>query len=545
MVSELRSQKQERTALGRTLRAQGKTWVEIADVFRARYRVNARIALRWAHGWSQGQAAGEWNERWPDDLKTNKHFSYWELWPASTGHAPPLDVLNRLAELYHCRLADLLADQADYRHQDSAHLAVPAPSPQPVLSGDVVSASPTEILFLDLLSGDRPPPAPVAPLGSATALTGQLAEATLEEVTSHVLAWAQHMNPNIDRRALLGKLSAAFTVVAAAPFLDAVDADERSWVSARLERPGGSFDEPTLRYCEQAVSGLRRQGDVLGARLTLQAALAHRQVARHLAASAPASQKPRALSVYAELTQLVGWLCFNAGEYRSAQYYYDEARASAHEAQNVELVTYILCTMSHLATWQGRPRVGIDHAVAAQVWAGQAGNPRAVAYAADVSARAFAADRQTTPCAQALDAELAALHACETGALEPSWWYFFDESFYWSTKSECALHLRNPDAALEAIDQAMQRFDLSNVHNLTFVTLERAEAYVQQSNVAAASRAVGEAAVLASVNTSKRIDTRITGLRAALAPHQRSKPVRELDEVLATYRRSTSGNART
>jgi hypothetical protein len=46
--------------------------------------------------------------------------------------------------------------------------------------------------------------------------------------------------------------------------------------------------------------------------------------------------------------------------------------SAAHDAQNVELVAYILCTMSHLATWQGKPRVGIDHAVAAAVWAEQA-----------------------------------------------------------------------------------------------------------------------------------------------------------------------------
>jgi len=44
-------------------------------------------------GWSQSQVAEEWNRRWPDDLKTFKNFSYWELWPARTGHAPSLDVL--------------------------------------------------------------------------------------------------------------------------------------------------------------------------------------------------------------------------------------------------------------------------------------------------------------------------------------------------------------------------------------------------------------------------------------------------------------------
>ncbi|MGH4019873.1 MAG: hypothetical protein ACRDT0_14410, partial [Pseudonocardiaceae bacterium] len=87
-MTQLRSQKQERNQLRCALRAAGKSWVEVAEVLRQRYRVNARVAFRYAHGWSQRQAAEEWNKRWPDELKTFKNFSYWELWPSSTGHAP-------------------------------------------------------------------------------------------------------------------------------------------------------------------------------------------------------------------------------------------------------------------------------------------------------------------------------------------------------------------------------------------------------------------------------------------------------------------------
>lgn len=120
-MSQWRSQKQERGDLARVLRAEGKTWVEIAERFRLRYRVNSRVALRWAHGWSQQQAANKWNERWPDDRKTFKNFSYWEVWPSNTGYAPSLDVLNRLAQLYECSVSDVVVDLPDYRHRDKAH----------------------------------------------------------------------------------------------------------------------------------------------------------------------------------------------------------------------------------------------------------------------------------------------------------------------------------------------------------------------------------------------------------------------------------------
>ena len=48
-MGQLRSQKQEREQLVRSLRASGKPWVEVAEGLRQHYRVNARVALRYAH----------------------------------------------------------------------------------------------------------------------------------------------------------------------------------------------------------------------------------------------------------------------------------------------------------------------------------------------------------------------------------------------------------------------------------------------------------------------------------------------------------------
>ncbi|MGH8964212.1 MAG: hypothetical protein ACRDXB_02620, partial [Actinomycetes bacterium] len=141
-MGEPRSHKQQREQLVRALRAQGKSWVEIAEALRQRYRFNARVALRYAHGWSQRRAADEWNQRWPDELKTFKVFSYWEQWPSSTGHVPTFDNLSKLAELYECAVTDLLVDLPDFRHRDTTSstqttaLTIPKPDAKLVAPND-------------------------------------------------------------------------------------------------------------------------------------------------------------------------------------------------------------------------------------------------------------------------------------------------------------------------------------------------------------------------------------------------------------------------
>jgi len=107
------------------------------------------------------------------------------------------------------------------------------------------------------------------------------------------------------------------------------------------------------------------------------------------------------------------------------------------------------------------------------------------------------------------------------------------------------LRLRDPERALETVSKSLAAVDPSNVHNYAFTLLFQGEAFLQKGSIAEAGQALGVVVMLATPNKSHRIDQRITELRVALTPWQRSKPVRELDELLMTYARSPRGNRST
>ncbi len=173
-VTSRGGRRQEQRELARSLRAQGRSWSQIAAALRDRYGLGARLAMRLAHDWSQADAAAAWNARWPDDPKSFKNISYWETWPSPTGHAPSLSVLDRLAQVYECGVTDLVAGWGEY-------------------------GEPTEPGV-----GTEP-----------ETLAWQVQHLGLPELTRSVADWAGRL-PAPQRRALLLKLSTTAAVAAAA-----------------------------------------------------------------------------------------------------------------------------------------------------------------------------------------------------------------------------------------------------------------------------------------------------------------------------------------
>ncbi|HEX3816278.1 MAG TPA: hypothetical protein VHX59_25845 [Mycobacteriales bacterium] len=212
--------RQEQTQRALELRSRHETWTAIATEFAERYGVNVRVAFRLAHGWSQGNAADEWNKRWPAEPKTFKSFSYWELWPASTGHAPSLDVLARLAELYECRVADLLVDCPDFRHNDAAHQARAELTALPDIMSDSERNEPGNETATHEANPASAAMAPVEKALRETSseallrLAAHLDNLGIDRMSQTAGLWTASLDPG-HRRGLLLRLSAALSLAAA------------------------------------------------------------------------------------------------------------------------------------------------------------------------------------------------------------------------------------------------------------------------------------------------------------------------------------------
>lgn len=517
MNARHRSRRSEQADLCDQLRATGATFGHIAQLFKARYKVNARVAYRMAHGLTQQEVAERWNALWPSNDGerpiTHKHISYWEAWPAATGRAPSADALNRLARIYQCDASSLL-DGQDHTHLDVNASAVDESSHRDgmvSLRSESITHLGGFIVDHGLLSADQP---------------------SYHRLVEELIEWACKMR----RRDVLQLLSWASAAAAAAPVLQHLDADDRERTALALKVPR-RVDSVVVGHIDAVLWRCMRQDDALGPQAVLDTALAQRQLVQSLLLDTTALVRDQLLSLYANLSRFAGWLSFDLNNYDAASTYYESARQAAHEAHNTELGAFVLCNMSHLATWRGQPRIGIDHAVAAQSWAGQTEDTRLQAYAADVAARAYCADGNETAAFKALDVAQRSLAHVAPAGQSASHAYFYDEALLTSIKSDCCRRFGHVDEASRLAETAMRQIDPSYVRNRAFATLDLAMCHVsgQRPDVDAARSTLRDAGLLAAHNRSVRLVGRVHSCWRRLEPWHADPSTRALGDELAAY----------
>lgn len=549
------SAKAERDQLRERMHGYGCTIPQIAAEMARRFNLRPRVAWRHALGWPQWKVAQRYNVLHPGARLSDHRVSEFEVWPHG-GCPPSLRYLARLAVTFGhgCTPAQLVdADDLEQltpadRCLLTAAQPLPAEAPGTRAAGHrstkaivpaVGHATSALILPTEAAMGAvvLPLPGELAPLLMSclellTAADG--AELTTpgghdqayHRLVQFFTSWAHTMKK---RRDVLRTLGWAATAASVGYF---PDPDERARLAAVLSK-ARRIDTHTIEHFQIVLRCCARQDDALGPRGVLDTVLAQRSLLRSLLPDCPAALRPRLLSTLGNASRMAGWLCFDVNDFPSAGYFYEDARAQAHEADNVELGAHVLRNMSHLAIWQDRPRTGIDHAVAANQWAQRTGDRRLQAYCADGAAVAYACDGQRSRCLTALDAARVAVG--RIGEQPPGFLYSYDEATHIMHRGLCHLKLGDAHLATDCAQQSLTTLDKSKTRNVAMTIMDLSSASVQAGEIDEAARLLGDAGEIAASNSSTRLVGMVKQTRAALQPWQDSSAVRELDDRLAAY----------
>ncbi|MGH3912035.1 MAG: hypothetical protein ACRDTC_01285 [Pseudonocardiaceae bacterium] len=286
-------------------------------------------------------------------------------------------------------------------------------------------------------------------LRSLETLTSSLTTPQERARAYHQLAQLlRHWAHTMDRRNTLRFL---YRVAIAASAAATLDGDGYERVASVLSG-SNQVDIQIIRNFEAILQNCKQQDDVLGPRGVLDTALIQLDLLHSLRPDCPVEIQPQLLSTLSNASNTAGWLFFNLNDVTSAAGHYEDARVLAHEAGNIELSADALGYMSCLAVSQGKPFIGIDHAVAAQHYAGRSDDMRLRALCADDAARAYAADGQRDACLVALDTAAAALG--RIGDQTPGYIRYIEE-VHLSKGAECHLKLGDAPQAIGYGQQAL------------------------------------------------------------------------------------------
>ncbi|MEZ0077298.1 hypothetical protein [Planotetraspora sp. GP83] len=551
MPQKSRSLKQQMDVLTAELRGRGFSWREIAADYQVRFKLNPLRAFREAHRYTQAKVVRLWNARWPEDTLSERKLGAWEAWPSITGNEPPLAGLERLAHIYQCRAGDLVGGD-DHGHADqhgsTQHTPVSGADRQPAGRR---SLSPSDVAsFLDGLPTD------LAAAGVADAhdlrapATARLREQEFGYLVSALTQWADVMK----RRDLLGVIAAAAAAAHASPLLAHLGEEELQRLALTAKAPS-RVDATAVDHVAAILRHVIRQEDILGPQAVMETVLAQQGlVQRLLPATANEGLRQRLMTLFADTSRFMGWLLFNSGDFAGADYYYGQALRAAHEADDDLMSSYVLAQRSHLATWTGDPRQGVEHALGALVWAQRGGSNILVAYAQDVGARAYAGvlrreraraqGKDYVRCRTAMTAARAGLAASGPDDPGRALAYFFEPNMLTLTSALCQLDMGEPDQAIADARAAMAAMGGQFPRNRAFGHLYLSRAYTQKREIAEACAELVQVARLTGRNRSQRVVTVVTGARQALSPWNRTGAVVALDEQLRSYGLGT-GRSRT
>jgi tetratricopeptide (TPR) repeat protein len=266
------------------------------------------------------------------------------------------------------------------------------------------------------------------------------------------------------------------------------------------------------------IAGLRRLDDGPGGAFALQKTDgAFALVTELLSRGSYDTDTGRRLYVAAaELAQLAGFMCFDAGDHPRAQRYYLTALHAAHTASDVQLGAYVLDCMAFQSAWCHRPQEALSLLDSAQRGAVGKVRPRVMAALVAYEARAHAVAGDSRNCSAALN-RAESFFDRGRGDGDPSWIYWMDEAIVATGTGQCFAQLGQYRQAEHHLRRGIGLYDESCIRDKAVYLPSLAEVQRAQRDLDGACATARQAMELVPrVNTARATDA-VRGLRDRLA----------------------------
>ncbi|MCP3803778.1 hypothetical protein NLX83_31360 [Allokutzneria sp. A3M-2-11 16] len=513
----------------RELREKGFSWAQIVDVLAFDIPSSPLRLYRLAHNRSAAHVVDEFNRLDPAataTLRVQRLYDY-EMWPDG-GRRPSVWVLPVLARMYCAAARDLVTDAtyASYSAEDQArvdaadygHLDQHRPRPAPLPPAP--TESPERRLTDDLVL-----PTPAQPNG-----LDQLLVPTRDE-SFELFRAVTRTEPDPGRQETLFRLAQVFGGVSGLPVVRRLRPEERERLANATFSPHRP-DATTIEIFKNVTGMCRHLDDSKGPEPVLKAVLRYRSVVGEMLGTVSRSGLERDLvQVYAELSQLAGWLLYDVGRYPAADRYFREGLAAAQEIKDIRTITFIHCCLAHMAIFREQIPKALDHVFAARGWAAQSGSALLATYTEQIAAWGYSTDGQEVATSRALN-RMESLLPDRLADDDPEYLYFVDRGFTVGFQAGSWVRLNQSKRALQASESALELTAPDLVRNRGFRLIDRAKALVLQKEIPEAVRVLEEIAEIAAGHSSVRVGEWMFDVRRSLQPWAHSPDVKQFDERL-------------
>ena len=248
-----------------------------------------------------------------------------------------------------------------------------------------------------------------------------------------------------------------------------------------------------------------------------------------------AAAGPEVFTAASALTEMAGWMAYDAGRDESAQQHFNRALDLATAGSDVQLRAHILASMSHLALHRNQPSRAIQFARQGQSALGvQPSNPGLAAQLLTMEARGLAtlSQSQPTECGKALlRAEQTLSHH---PAEQPSPWISrFDEGSLASEAARCLRQLCQLSAAARQAELIMEIRPGTHTRSRAFGQLLLARILVAQGEPEQACKIAQEVLDATQSLSSYLVIRQLNELSQLLAPYQDNRLVKAFLKVLS------------